>query len=56
MCVQKNLAEVLPLLDEDIVKGVLNYDMVYEFIMQKGTDENLKKVLHVLKSAIGKIV
>lgn len=53
---KKNLTEVLPLLDEDIVKGVLNYDMVYEFIMQKGTNENLKKVLHVLKSAIGKIV
>lgn len=40
---KKNVLEILPLLDKEIMTGALNYDIVYDFIMENGTNEKLKE-------------
>ncbi|WMC92586.1 RpiB/LacA/LacB family sugar-phosphate isomerase [Kineothrix sp. MB12-C1] len=46
---KKDLAEVLPMLDKDIVESVLNYNTVYDYIMEYGTNEELKNVMRKLR-------
>lgn len=36
---------MLPDLERSIVEGALNYKIVYDYIMRKGTNEELKKVM-----------
>lgn len=46
---KKNIVEALPYLDKEIVRGAIFYDVVYNFIMQKGTNQELKQMLETLR-------
>ncbi len=38
---KKRLVDVLPLLDLDFIRAALHYDIVYQYILENGTDEGL---------------
>lgn len=42
---KRKLTEVLPILDTNLVQGALNYTVVYEYIMEHGTDHKLKNLI-----------
>lgn len=47
---KKSLVEILPLLDRDILEPALHYHVVYEYIMEHGTNEELKaSMIHYLE-------
>lgn len=47
---KKNIVEALSYLDKEIVRGAIFYDVVYNFIMRKGTNQELKQVLEALRA------
>lgn len=46
---KKSLVEVLPLLDRDILEPALHYEVVYKYIMEYGTNEELKAAMKKLR-------
>lgn len=42
---KKRLVDILPLLDGDFVRAVLSYDIVCQYILENGTDEELLGVI-----------
>ena len=42
---KKRLAGVLPLLDEDLVYTALHYDIVCQYILEHGTDQELEEII-----------
>lgn len=42
---KRTLAEVMPYLDADFIKKVISRDCVYEYIMQYGTNQEVKELL-----------
>lgn len=51
---KKSVIDILPMLDEGFVAGVLNYNIVYDFIMENGINDNLKKKLREYKHDVSK--
>lgn len=52
MICKRNIIEVLPLLDKDIVQGALSYNIVYDFIMEHGTNEELLKQMKWMREQL----
>lgn len=46
---KKDIVEVLPMMDKSIVKAALDYDVVYDYIMDHGTNEELKVLMRNLR-------
>lgn len=52
MICKRNIIEVLPSLDKDIVQGALSYNIVYDFIMKHGTNEELLKQMKRMREKL----
>lgn len=46
---KKELIEILPMIEDEILKPVLQYDVVYQYLMTYGKDMKLKEFLKVLR-------
>lgn len=46
---KRKLMELLPMLDMELVSGALNYDVVYEYIMKYGNDNELKSIMKQMR-------
>ncbi len=46
---KKTITEILPLLDQNLLKKTLRYEVVYDYLMEHGTNNELKIVLQELQ-------